>query len=83
MNLSPSSPVYELWRDAPVDIYHKFYFFNITNPVEVEREGGEQAFDCDLAKTMILEVILMLSLTPSIQPSPYFVRSDRLFTTLR
>jgi len=39
IKLDPSSPVFELWRDAPVDIYHRFYFFDITNPIEIEREG--------------------------------------------
>lgn len=38
--LDSSSPVYELWKDAPVDIYNKFYFFNITNPIEIERNGA-------------------------------------------
>ena len=40
MALIPSNPSYPLWRDLDLPIYQKFYFFNVTNPREVEVEGA-------------------------------------------
>lgn len=41
VNISPGSPIYELWRDTPVPIYQRFYMFNITNAADVERSGAK------------------------------------------
>lgn len=38
--LSPGNPSYILWRDLPVPILHKFYFYNVTNPREVQTTGA-------------------------------------------
>ena len=39
--LKPSSQSFPQWRDIPVPVYERFYFFNITNPVEIERFGAK------------------------------------------
>lgn len=40
MALIPNNPSYPLWRDLDLPIYQKFYFFNVTNPREVEVDGA-------------------------------------------
>lgn len=40
MALVPNNPSYPLWRDLDLPIYQKFYFFNVTNPNEVEMGGA-------------------------------------------
>ncbi|XP_075545745.1 protein croquemort-like isoform X2 [Dermacentor variabilis] len=40
--LEPSSEVYSSWQRAPVPIYLKYYFFNMTNPDEI-LAGTEKA----------------------------------------
>ncbi|XP_063236007.1 protein peste-like isoform X2 [Bacillus rossius redtenbacheri] len=39
--LSPSSTSYSVWKDTPVPISIKFYFFNWTNPEDLEIEGSK------------------------------------------
>ena len=39
ISLVPSSKSYPMWKEPPVAIYQKFYFFNVTNAVEVEQFG--------------------------------------------
>jgi hypothetical protein len=41
MVLSEGSQSYPFWKDIPVPIYERFYFFNITNPLEIERFGAK------------------------------------------
>ena len=41
MALVPSNPSYPLWRDLDLPIYQKFYFYNVTNPREVEQGGAK------------------------------------------
>lgn len=41
MALLPSNPSYPLWRDLDLPMYQKFYFFNVTNPQQVEKEGAK------------------------------------------
>lgn len=37
--LTPNSQSYPLWKDIPVPVYQKFYFFNVTNAQDVEQRG--------------------------------------------
>lgn len=37
--LVPSSQSYPMWKDIPVPVYQKFYFFNVTNAQEIESRG--------------------------------------------
>jgi hypothetical protein len=37
--LNPKNPSFELWKDLPLPIFQKFYFFNVTNPSEVQKNG--------------------------------------------
>lgn len=37
--LSPDSQSYPLWRDIPVPVYQRFYFFNVTNAQDIEQKG--------------------------------------------
>lgn len=37
--LTPQSQTYPMWREPPVPIYQKFYFFNVTNAQDVEQRG--------------------------------------------
>lgn len=39
--LTPKSQSYPLWKDLPVPIYQKFYFFNVTNAQEIEQYGAK------------------------------------------
>lgn len=32
----PASQSYPMWKESPVPIYQKFYFFNVTNPQDIE-----------------------------------------------
>lgn len=41
MVLAEGSQSYPFWKDIPVPIYERFYFFNITNPQEIERFGAK------------------------------------------
>lgn len=41
MALLPSNPSYPLWRDLDLPMYQKFYFFDVTNPQQVEKEGAK------------------------------------------
>ncbi|KAF4527838.1 hypothetical protein B566_EDAN014639 [Ephemera danica] len=50
LHLSESSTSYRLWRGTPVPLYIQFYFFNWTNPEDIEnmkpvlREMGPYRF---------------------------------------
>lgn len=37
--LTPGSQSYPMWKETPVPIYQKFYFFNVTNAQEIEQLG--------------------------------------------
>lgn len=37
--LTPSSQSYPMWKDVPVPVYQKFYFYNVTNAQEIEQFG--------------------------------------------
>lgn len=39
--LSPTSQSFPMWKNIPVPIYERYYFFNLTNPIEVERIGAK------------------------------------------
>lgn len=39
--LSNGSALFTFWRDMPLPVFHKFYFYNITNPSEVENNGAK------------------------------------------
>lgn len=39
--LTPGSKSYPLWKDLPVPIYQKFYFFNVTNAQDIEQFGAK------------------------------------------
>ncbi|KAJ9578476.1 hypothetical protein L9F63_005296, partial [Diploptera punctata] len=42
--LSPSTKLYELWKDLPIPIELGVYFFNWTNPDEIFNEGFKPKF---------------------------------------
>uniref|UniRef100_T1KHJ9 Scavenger receptor class B member 1 n=1 Tax=Tetranychus urticae TaxID=32264 RepID=T1KHJ9_TETUR len=37
--LSNGSALFTFWKDMPLPMFQKFYFYNITNPSEVEKNG--------------------------------------------
>ena len=37
--LSPENESFDIWRDLPIPMYQRFYFFNVTNPEEVQKLG--------------------------------------------
>lgn len=37
--LVPQSQTYPMWKEPPVPIYQKFYFFNVTNAQDIEQFG--------------------------------------------
>lgn len=37
--LKPGSQSYPMWKDIPIPIYQKFYFFNVTNAQDIEQRG--------------------------------------------
>ncbi|XP_015795813.1 sensory neuron membrane protein 2 [Tetranychus urticae] len=39
--LSNGSALFTFWKDMPLPVFHKFYFYNITNPSEVENDGAK------------------------------------------
>lgn len=39
ISLTPTSQSYPLWKDIPVPVYQKFYFFNVTNAQDIEQKG--------------------------------------------
>ncbi|CAG2166400.1 unnamed protein product, partial [Oppiella nova] len=39
--LEPNTEAYKLWKDIPLPIYQKFYFFNVTNGADIERLGSK------------------------------------------
>lgn len=39
ISLTPNSQSYPLWKDIPVPVYQKFYFFNVTNAQDIEQRG--------------------------------------------
>lgn len=41
MVLAEGSESFPFWKDIPVPIIERFYFFNITNPHEIERSGAK------------------------------------------
>lgn len=43
--LSETSQSYPMWKNIPVAIYEKYYFFNLTNQFDVERKGAKPHFN--------------------------------------
>lgn len=43
--LTPESQTYPMWKEPPVPIYQKFYFFNVTNAQEIESFGAKPALE--------------------------------------
>ncbi|CAG2168013.1 unnamed protein product, partial [Oppiella nova] len=41
LQLEPNTEAYKLWKDIPLPIYQKFYFFNVTNGADIERLGSK------------------------------------------
>ncbi|CAG2107424.1 unnamed protein product, partial [Medioppia subpectinata] len=41
LQLEPDTEAYKLWKDIPLPIYQKFYFFNVTNGADIERMGAK------------------------------------------
>lgn len=39
--ITDGSESYEKWRQLPMPIYYRYYFFNITNAAEIERSGAK------------------------------------------
>lgn len=39
--LEDGSQAFGLWKKAPVPVYNRFYFYNVTNPQAIEREGAK------------------------------------------
>ncbi|KAG9509821.1 Scavenger receptor class B member 1, partial [Fragariocoptes setiger] len=39
IQLTPSSQSYKLWKELPLPIYQKFYFYNVTNGHDIEHLG--------------------------------------------
>lgn len=39
ISLEPSSQTYPMWLQPPVPIYQKFYFYNVTNAIDIEQRG--------------------------------------------
>lgn len=37
--LEPGSQSYPMWKDIPVPVYQKFFFFNVTNAQDIEQRG--------------------------------------------
>lgn len=60
MALIDGNPSFPIWRDLDLPIYQKFYFFNVTNPREVENgqkpnlvEVGPFVFRQNLSKSAL------------------------------
>ncbi|RWS29651.1 scavenger receptor class B member 1-like protein [Leptotrombidium deliense] len=41
LELTEGSESYEIWKEIPLPMYQKFYFYNVTNSVDVERLGSK------------------------------------------
>ncbi|RWS06690.1 scavenger receptor class B member 1-like protein, partial [Dinothrombium tinctorium] len=41
LELLEGSESFEFWKEIPLPVYHKFYFFNVTNANEIERLGSK------------------------------------------
>lgn len=39
ISLKPNSQSYPMWKEIPVPVYQKFYFFNVTNAQDIEQRG--------------------------------------------
>ncbi|KAI4487171.1 hypothetical protein M0804_005320 [Polistes exclamans] len=37
LDMKPNSFIFSLWKKPPIDVFHKVYIFNITNPVEFSK----------------------------------------------
>ena len=38
--ITEGSETFDKWRQIPMPIYYRYYFFNVTNPTEIERNGA-------------------------------------------
>ncbi|XP_059480400.1 protein croquemort-like isoform X2 [Neocloeon triangulifer] len=45
LHLSESSQSYQVWKDTPVPMYIQFYFFNWTNPEQLEDKSTKPTFN--------------------------------------
>ena len=41
LQLEPNTEASKVWKDIPVPIYQRIYFFNVTNPTDIERHGAK------------------------------------------
>ena len=39
--MEPETKAYEHWKSIPLPIYQRFYFFNVSNAIEIERSGAK------------------------------------------
>lgn len=44
LHLSESSTSFQIWKDTPVPMYIQFYFFNWTNPDDIEDKSTKPSF---------------------------------------
>lgn len=39
--IAKGSETYEKWKKIPMPVYYRYYFFNVTNAIEIERNGAK------------------------------------------
>uniref|UniRef100_A0A834VJC1 Scavenger receptor class B member 1 n=1 Tax=Sarcoptes scabiei TaxID=52283 RepID=A0A834VJC1_SARSC len=39
--ISEGSEMFEKWKQIPMPIYYQYYFFNVSNPLDIERSGAK------------------------------------------
>lgn len=39
--IAKGSETYEKWKQLPIPVYYRYYFFNVSNPLEIERSGAK------------------------------------------
>nr|XP_027202619.1 scavenger receptor class B member 1-like isoform X1 [Dermatophagoides pteronyssinus] len=37
--IAEGSETFEKWKQIPMPVYYRYYFFNVSNPIEIERNG--------------------------------------------
>ena len=53
MIVEPGSTSYEMWETLPIPMYMKLFYFNITNPKDIEdRVPGKTGFALSLPLTI-------------------------------
>lgn len=41
MVIEKGSETFEKWKQLPIPVYYRYYFFNVSNPLEIERSGAK------------------------------------------